>query len=194
MTDLLAEHRLDFHSTFRRLAYFRPTYVDLSAPAHAAEPGKDATIKLDEFIESLMALTPEPQMVDAHKAKADWKKWLGTYSERIESEKGLWDGDKDEDVWSQREKAMRGANPRFVLRQWVLEEVIKKVEEDAKSGRRVLAKVLQVCSLLRRPTFFKFIGAGVGFTHALCLLLLNLRSIVLRTDELTLNSLLCIAP
>lgn len=133
-------------------------------------------------------------MVDAHKAKADWKKWLGTYSERIESEKGLWDGDKDEDVWSQREKAMRGANPRFVLRQWVLEEVIKKVEEDAKSGRRVLAKVLQVCYLLRRPTFFKFIGAGVGFTHALCPLLLNLRSVVLRTDELTLNSLLCIAP
>ena len=133
-------------------------------------------------------------MVDAHKAKADWKKWLGIYSERIESEKGLWDGDKDEDAWSQREKAMRGANPRFVLRQWVLEEVIKKVEEDAKSGRRVLAKVLQVCYLLRRPTFFKFIGAGVGFTHALCLLLLNLRSVVLRTDELTLNSLLCIAP
>lgn len=43
-----------------------------------------------------------------------------------------------------REKAARDANPRFVLRQWVLEEVIRKVEEDAVSGRRVLRKVLQV--------------------------------------------------
>jgi uncharacterized protein YdiU (UPF0061 family) len=44
---------------------------------------------------------------------------------------------------------MNGVNPRFVLRQWVLEEVIAKVEEDAVSGRRILAKVLKV--RLRNP-------------------------------------------
>ena len=43
-----------------------------------------------------------------------------------------------------RERAARAANPRFVLRQWVLEEVIKKVEEDMDNGKRILAKVLQV--------------------------------------------------
>lgn len=136
LLDLLAEHSLDFHSTFRRLAYFRP---DLVKPTN--EDGK--TPELDKFIESLMALTPDPQMVDAFKAKADWKRWLERYSERVEGEKGLWD-DGGENVGMQRETAMRGANPRFVLRQWVLEEVIRKVEKDAKSGRRVLRKVLQV--------------------------------------------------
>lgn len=137
---LLAEHSLDFHSTFRRLAYFRP---HIATPT--AEDGK--TPELDEFIGSLMALTPDPQMVDAFKAKADWKAWLGRYVERIESERALWDSAEGAtvDADAQREQAMRSANPRFVLRQWVLEEVIKRVEEDPKRGRRVLGKVLQVC-------------------------------------------------
>ena len=39
---------------------------------------------------------------------------------------------------------MKSVNPRFVLRQWLLEEVIKKVEEDSKTGKQVLAKVFQV--------------------------------------------------
>ena len=50
------------------------------------------------------------------------------------------------DVDREREKEMKGVNPRFVLRQWLLEEVIKKVEMDSDSGKRVLAKVMHVCS------------------------------------------------
>ena len=42
---------------------------------------------------------------------------------------------------------MRLVNPRFVLRQWLLEEVIRRVERDSTSGKRVLAKVLHVCDL-----------------------------------------------
>lgn len=138
LLDLLAEHSLDFHSTFRRLAYFRPRIVKTTT-----EDGK--TAELDEFVESLMALTPDPQMIDGFKAKADWKRWLERYAERVEGERELWAGKEGNvDVDQAREKAMRAANPRFVLRQWVLEEVIKKVEADAKSGRRVLRKVLQV--------------------------------------------------
>jgi serine/tyrosine/threonine adenylyltransferase len=50
-----------------------------------------------------------------------------------------------EDNWLQkRRKEMEAANPRFILRQWVLEEVIAKVEKDPISGRRVLAKILEV--------------------------------------------------
>lgn len=130
----MGDHRLDFHSTFRRLAYFRP------AMAQSVQ-GDNPT--LDEFVQSLLELTPEPQMMDTFKAKADWKAWLKTYAARIESERSEWEGEGDVDV--ARERASRAANPRFVLRQWVLEEVIKKVEEDMDSGKRVLAKVLQVC-------------------------------------------------
>ena len=49
-------------------------------------------------------------------------------------------------MWlEKRRKVIRGTNPRFVLRLWVLEEVIKKVEGDWKNGRRSLAKVLRAC-------------------------------------------------
>ena len=58
-----------------------------------------------------------------------------------ESERGEWSSN---DVDDQREKAAKSANPRFILRQWVLEEVIRKVERDADSGKRLLGKVLKV--------------------------------------------------
>jgi uncharacterized protein YdiU (UPF0061 family) len=49
------------------------------------------------------------------------------------------------DTWEKgREIFMRGVNPRFVLRQWVLEEVIKKCEQDPYKGKRILAKVMEV--------------------------------------------------
>jgi uncharacterized protein YdiU (UPF0061 family) len=74
-----------------------------------------------------------------------WKDWLEKYAARIESEKEEWVGASSDGDWqAQREKDARLANPRFVLRQWVLEEVIAKVETDAKNGRSVLAKVMQV--------------------------------------------------
>lgn len=138
LSDLMADHRLDFHGTFRRLAYFHPSMADAT--------GEDgATPALDTFVESLLALTPEPEMVDKFKAKADFRTWLQTYAERIQSERVEWEPEGDVDA--ARERAMRAANPRFVLRQWVLEEVIKKVETNADVGKRVLAKVLKMaCS------------------------------------------------
>lgn len=90
-----------------------------------------------------------------------WKDWLEKYAARIESEREEWitaspEGDwewvsasSDSDWQGQREKEARLANPRFVLRQWVLEEVIAKVEADRQNGRHVLAKVMQVSN---RPT------------------------------------------
>ena len=95
----------------------------------------------------LEELTPETQACKVPSARRaamdDWTEWLNLYKTRIESEVGEWASEGN--MWSEkRREAMRGANPRFVLRQWVLEEVIKKVEEDWKTGRRVLAKALEV--------------------------------------------------
>lgn len=136
---MLKDHRLDFHSTFRRLAYFKLSTL------HAKAEGS-SNRDLDAYIASLLQLTTEPQMQDEFRAKADWKRWLENYGTRLESERGEWGEDAATDAAfdAAREKASRAANPRFVLRQWVLEEVIKKVEGDAKSGKRVLRKVLQV--------------------------------------------------
>jgi uncharacterized protein YdiU (UPF0061 family) len=78
-------------------------------------------------------------------ASTRWKGWLDKYAARIESEKEEWvSASSDGDWQAQREKDARLANPRFVLRQWVLEEVIAKVETDTQNGRCVLAKVMQV--------------------------------------------------
>ena len=73
------------------------------------------------------------------------------YAKRVIDEKDEWVKEGEAEGWERRrEEEMREANPRFVLRQWVLEEVIKKVDEDWESGKMVLAKVLEVrisCSI-----------------------------------------------
>ncbi|KAH9902803.1 hypothetical protein C8Q73DRAFT_742083 [Cubamyces lactineus] len=130
LLDLMEDHRLDFHATFRRLASFRP--------ALAADEGA-----LGAFVESVLTLCAEPERMDRAWATADWTVWLAKFAGRVESERALWEA-TGPDVDAQREDAARKANPRFVLRQWVLEEVIKKVEADAESGKRVLRKVLHM--------------------------------------------------
>ncbi|KAF9000596.1 hypothetical protein BDQ17DRAFT_1359195 [Cyathus striatus] len=136
LLNIMSSHKLDFHSTFRTLCCFTPTLIN--SESSEVDP------QLHEFITQLLANTPEPERLDHGKATEEWLKWLDTYSKRIESEKNDWSN--SEDVDEVRKLEMKAANPRFVLRQWVLEEVIKKVERDADSGKRVLAKVMQMAS------------------------------------------------
>jgi uncharacterized protein YdiU (UPF0061 family) len=120
---------LDFHLTFRHLTRFRPEL--LSSP--------------DTFIGTLLRFTSSSDQQEG--ASTRWKDWLEKYAARIESEKEGWvSASSDGDWQALREKDARLANPRFVLRQWVLEEVIAKVEADAQNGSCVLAKVMQVSS------------------------------------------------
>ena len=134
----MKDHRLDFHGTLRRLCAFRPSFASPSSP-----PSTSATT-LEAFAESILALTPEPERLDVPNARSEWLAWLRAYAARIESERDLWNVGEGIDADVERERAMRAANPRFVLRQWVLEEVIRRVEADADSGKRILAKTLQV--------------------------------------------------
>jgi uncharacterized protein YdiU (UPF0061 family) len=134
---ILQDHKLDFHSVFRLLSDFRPSVL-------ASDELRDG------FVTALLRLKPDPVSVDpdADKAETEWKEWLHVYAARIESEKDEWVGSDGADVDSARAKAMNAVNPRFVLRQWVLEEVIKHLEIDHESGKRVLGKVLKVSSSL----------------------------------------------
>ncbi|KAL7279034.1 hypothetical protein ACG7TL_006867 [Trametes sanguinea] len=131
LLDLMQDCKLDFHGTFRALAVgFRPGMVSDERA-------------LGAFVERLLGLCGEPERLDRERARRDWRIWLEKYAERIESERGLWE-ETGADVDAQRAEAARKANPRFVLRQWVLEEVIKKAETDAESGKRILRKVLHM--------------------------------------------------
>lgn len=126
---LMADHKLDFNLTFRHLTRFRPALL----------------LSSDTFIDTLLRFTSTGDMPQEAEAPTQWKNWLEKYDARIESEKEEWVGASSDGDWqAQREKDARLANPRFVLRQWVLEEVIGKVEADAQNGRHVLAKVMQM--------------------------------------------------
>jgi uncharacterized protein YdiU (UPF0061 family) len=115
----MEDHQLDFHSTFRRLAFLNPSSPDSS-------------------IDDILRLTPNPEKTNTERARTDLKAWLTTYAKRIDGEKAAWDSD------GARKSEMLNANPRFVLRQLVLEEVIAQVERDPEGAKRALAKVLRV--------------------------------------------------
>ncbi|KAI0056511.1 hypothetical protein BV25DRAFT_1920950 [Artomyces pyxidatus] len=70
---------------------------------------------LEDFLNTLFSYTSTPEWLQHVTATQAWLAWLRKYG------KG---------------RSLRTANPRFVLRQWLLDEVIAKVEADAVSGRR----------------------------------------------------------
>lgn len=111
------------------------------AEKEKASAAQDAPPTLETFVAQLLSWTPNNSALNYDQATQDWLNWLDKYALRIKSERVLWD---PVDVDKEREIAAKKANPRFVLRQWLLEEVIKRVEADTESGKRVLAKVMHV--------------------------------------------------
>ena len=144
LLELMKDHALDFHGTFRQLCAFRPSLATATTTTTDSNGGNDAP--LDAFADRILAHSAEPARLDATSARGEWRAWLRKYAARIEDERALWTSGSgaDADVDAERESAMRAANPRFVLRQWVLEEVIRRVEADADTGKRILGKVLKV--------------------------------------------------
>ncbi|KAK2460898.1 hypothetical protein APHAL10511_007368 [Amanita phalloides] len=132
LLDFMESHKLDFHSTFRTLCSFKPSMV-----SH-----ENGSPELEGLIKRILAGTPYPEYMDVGEATRELLDWLSKYAARIESERDEWGPNVD----AERQMAAKVANPRFVLRQWVLEEVIAKVDKDADSGKRVLAKVLQMAA------------------------------------------------
>ncbi|KAF5367571.1 hypothetical protein D9758_003792 [Tetrapyrgos nigripes] len=122
LLNMMQNQKLDFHRTFRLIAQF--SLADF----------KDSE-KKNQFIDRILSNVSEPQMVDNFSATKEWDGWLEKYAQRLQEE-GV---DEEERI-----REAKGANPRFVLRQWLLEEVIKKVENDESKGRKVLAKVLHL--------------------------------------------------
>ena len=136
----MREHKLDFHCTFRKLSFFRTSFLYPPSYERGTPETSCSRSPLEKFIGDLLEFSPEIQTMDHTKAARDWITWLEGYAQRIDSERSEW----GEDIVTERENSAKGANPRFVLRQWLLEEVIAKVEMDSESGKRLLAKVLHV--------------------------------------------------
>jgi serine/tyrosine/threonine adenylyltransferase len=114
------------------LSFFRPSLLD--------ESNLD---DLERFIENLNEFIPSYRKTEATSA---WKKWLETYAKRIQNEDPMdWKSEGGIDWLDVREASMKSVNPRFVLRQWVLQEVIVVCQEgDLQRSRAVLGKILEV--------------------------------------------------
>lgn len=118
---LMEEHELDYHRTFRFLCQFKG--VD--------DPSTNALL-------DLMVPTNKVPPYLSETAQPAWRDWLKKFEARISASEQQVGVDA-----SQREARMQAANPRFVLRQWVLEETISRLK--ANKDTDYLAKVLEMC-------------------------------------------------
>jgi serine/tyrosine/threonine adenylyltransferase len=137
LLNILERWELDYSTTLRTLARFQP---ELLQEARTADLGK----LLDDMNTTSQCANPKATGGDS--SAQDWTKWLNKFAIRIEEERDEWISPTEGpgEWYTRRRKEIIGANPRFILRQWILEEVIAKVEADPVSGRTILAKVLEV--------------------------------------------------
>ena len=134
LLDLMSDHELDYSLTLRRLAF---------APSSNSS-------ELSNFLHRLAppGAMPKFQREGAHER---WKNWLETFERRCAT------GAESQVHDSERKANRLEANPRFVLRQWVLEEVIKRATEGGEDGKKFLNRILDMS---RRP--FEPYGEGAG--------------------------------
>lgn len=131
----------DFGAALRLLAALEPSRLD-----------EDGYIQgfAKRFIAATTADLPSDSIT---RAEEDAGAWLRVYAARAGSEAEIAGWSKDTvNKWEEaRAEAMRKVNPRFVLRQWVLEEVIRKMDKalkdaDVPTARKALALVLDLTS------------------------------------------------
>jgi uncharacterized protein YdiU (UPF0061 family) len=132
----------DFGASLRLLAAFEPSRAD-----------EDGYIR--KFAKSFIAATTADLPSDSvMRAEEDAGAWLRVYAARAaeDAEVEGWKKDAADGKWeTARTAAMRKVNPRFILRQWVLEEVISTMDKalkdaDVPTARRALALVLDLAS------------------------------------------------
>jgi uncharacterized protein YdiU (UPF0061 family) len=135
---------MDFHSSFRLLALFNP------ARASGAEVQTYIAEFADRLVRTCQVARRDEEREPAVKA---FEAWLGVYAARATGEADSGNAEVDVEAWAtKRREGMQAANPRFVLRQWVLEEVIRDMEAGLAEGdeagrmeaRAKLNRVLEV--------------------------------------------------
>lgn len=120
LLDIMENYNLDFSRTFRTLCFF---------------PGVHST----DFKDFLTRLIPLDEVPKHHQATAqeETTAFLRKYEERLAASESANGTDA-----SSRQKRMKAVNPRFILRQWVLEEAIARLED--KRDTAFLELVLQM--------------------------------------------------
>ncbi|KAG8897843.1 hypothetical protein FRB99_007877 [Tulasnella sp. 403] len=158
LLDLMEKHAMDFHITFRHLTTFRASWME----PMDSDATNDA---LEAFLRTLLQSNDDEATPgrDISIATRDWIEFLERYAARIylDEELHAWKSSlatESRGDWERmREVETKKYNPRFVLRQWVLEEVIAALQSDAEAvnagirtvdspskARQMLNKILEM--------------------------------------------------
>jgi uncharacterized protein YdiU (UPF0061 family) len=118
----MSGHFLDFTSTFRLLSQFPSTTSPL----------------LLRFLDLLLPVNSTTTLPPT--ARDDWTTWLKSYEARLALPSEFVVSKED------RRKRMNAVNPRFTLRQWVLEETIQRLDHQREGmDLAALERVLDMC-------------------------------------------------
>ncbi|KAG8526214.1 uncharacterized protein KY384_000207 [Bacidia gigantensis] len=128
LLDTLEAAELDFNHFFRRLSSLRPSDLETEDQCKAKAP----IFFHKEGVPSTATLNEEA-------ARERMGKWLRIWAERVKKDWGTNPVGQEE-----REKEMKGVNPKFVPRSWILDEIIRKVEFEGE--REVLTRVMRMAT------------------------------------------------
>ncbi|KAI9489360.1 hypothetical protein BDB00DRAFT_981191 [Zychaea mexicana] len=123
LLDWMNEYDIDHHRFFRSLSTYQVTNAgeDKDAETHGIQVVPRDAAKAGESKEAL-------------------KPWLAIYRHRL-----LQDGDQPDNA--DRQRRMNSVNPRFVLRNWIAQEVIEAFEnKDEKEAKKILQSCLTACT------------------------------------------------
>ncbi|KAK6509530.1 hypothetical protein TWF481_004270 [Arthrobotrys musiformis] len=128
--DLMEKLGLDFNHFFRRLADLPISHME----------SEDSRIMASEHFFNANSAVNMPGLAkdkanEKEKAKKEIAEWLGKWRERLGEEEGGLDDER-------RQREMKKVNPRFLPKNWVLDELINRVQ---RSGERdILHKILDM--------------------------------------------------
>lgn len=122
MLALMESHHLDYSRTFRLLSQYTST----------------TSANFDKFLDKFAPKTQVPDYLHGN-YRSEWKEWFQKYEKRLE------ESEKEAGATlSDRSARIKAANPRFVLRQWILEEAISRLRKD--NDITFLQKVLDMAT------------------------------------------------
>ena len=125
LLDTMEKLELDFNHFFRRLSSVKASQL-------ATKESREAVAAVFQHNEGVTGLNE-----DNKSAQETVGKWLEAWRERIVED---WGVGEDADV--ERETAMKAVNPNFTPRNWLLDEVIQRVEH--KDDREILGGIMRM--------------------------------------------------
>lgn len=125
LLDTLEKLELDFNHFFRRLSAVKLRDLE-------TKESREKTASIFQHSEGVTGLNETEES-----AREAVGKWLEAWRDRVKED---WGEEEEKDI--EREKVMKAVNPNFIPRNWLLDEVIERVEK--KGDREILEGTMKM--------------------------------------------------